>query len=380
MTAARVPLHLRLIVCFSHLPWDLVFQRPHHLLTRAARTHAVLYIEEPVAADVASARLDLRKVQAGVEVATPVVPLGTADSAALVRRLIDQEIARRKPASLITWYYTPMALDYSDRLNADLTVYDCMDELSAFSNPPPGLIAHEDRLLALADIVFTGGPSLHAAKRHRHPRVHAFSSSIDAPHFATARNHPADPADQATIPHPRLGYFGVIDERLDCALVAQMAAECPEMQFVMLGPVVKIDPAGLPQAPNLHWLGRKSYAELPTYLGNWDAGWMPFALNESTRFISPTKTPEFLAAGLRVTSTAVADVVRGYGSTGLVAIADADTMAANLRASLRAPDPGWQARVAAQLAVSSWDSTWAGMVQHMELLLSGETALERQGV
>lgn len=378
MIAALGPRPRRLLVCFSHLPWNLVFQRPHHLLTRAARDRAVLYVEEPREADVAAPRLDLCTVQGGVEVATPVLPHAAADRVALVRGLVMAEIERRDRDELVIWYYTPMALDVSEGLAADLVVYDCMDELSAFQNPPAGLIEREDRLFDLADVVFTGGPSLHAAKRHRHPRVHAFPSSIDVTHFGSARSQTTDPTDQAGIAHPRIGYFGVIDERLDGELVAQAAAECPEIHFVMLGPVVKIDPAALPQGPNLHWLGPKSYVNLPAYLGHWDAGWMPFALNEATRFISPTKTPEFLAAGLRVTSTAVADVVSGYGNAGLVAIADAGNVAEHLRASLAPPDPGWRKRVEARLALSSWDSTWAEMEQHLDRAAAGRITPARR--
>lgn len=378
MSAAPVQKTTRLLACFSHLPWDLVFQRPHHLLTRAALDREVLYVEEPVEAEVVAPKLDLRKRQAGVEVATPVLPYGTSDRTAAVRALVTAEIARRNPAELVAWYYTPMALDYTDGLSADIVVYDVMDELSAFQNPPPGLIDREDRLFALADVVFTGGPSLHAAKRGRHPSVHSFPSSIDVAHFASARGATGDPADQAGTAHPRIGYFGVIDERLDTGLVAQAAAECPEIQFIMLGPVVKIDPATLPQAANLHWLGPKAYGDLPAYLGHWDAGWMPFALNDATRFISPTKTPEFLAAGLRVTSTAVTDVVRGYGDSGLVEIADASTVAGLLRASLVPTDADWRARVDSRLAQSSWDSTWAEMDGHLVRIAAERKIPERR--
>lgn len=366
MNALGAAAPVRLLACLSHLRWDLVFQRPHHLLTRAARDRAVLYVEEPVEVDAAEPRLDRRRVQAGVEVVTPILPRAADDRAGIVSRLLAAEIARRAPDELVTWYYTPMALDYTRGLAADLVVYDCMDELSAFQDPPPGLIARENELFDRADLVFTGGHSLHEAKRSRHPRVFAFPSSVDVAHFAAARARPADPEDQAAIPRPRIGYFGVIDERMDQGLVARAAAKSPDIHFVMLGPVVKVDPAALPQAANIHWLGPKAYGELPSYLGNWDAGWMPFALNEATRFISPTKTPEFLAAGLPLTSTAVADVVRGYGADRLVAIADAATITPALRASLAPPGPDWQERVDARLAATSWDRTWAEMADHLD--------------
>jgi UDP-galactopyranose mutase len=247
-----------------------------------------------------------------------------------------------------------------------------MDELSAFRGAPPRMLELERALLARADLVFTGGRSLYEAKRGRHPRVSLFPSSIDAAHFAAARTTAAnadmaDPADQADIPRPRIGFFGVIDERMDTELVGALAAARPDWSFVMIGPVVKIDPAELPQLPNIHWLGSKTYTELPRYLAGWDAGFMPFARNESTRFISPTKTPEFLAGGLPVVSTPIVDVVRdwgpkGSGEAGLVEIAaDPVAFAAALQKVLERPQAAWLKQVDRRLAQTSWDQTWAEM-------------------
>ena len=373
-----------LVLCFSHLRWDFVFQRPQHLMTRAARTSSVLYWEEPVLADCEAPRLERRADPSGVTIAMPVLPQegDESDRPRAIRALLDGWLAERARGEVIAWYYTPMALAFSDHLKPDLCVYDCMDELSAFQDPPPGLVEREDALFARADLVFTGGRSLYEAKRSRHPRVFTFPSSVDVAHFAKARRAeaPADappaavpassvePADQAAIPRPRIGFFGVIDERMDLGLVAQAAAALPECQFVMLGPVVKIDPASLPRAPNLHWLGGKRYEELPAYLGGWAAGWMPFALNDATRFISPTKTPEFLAAGLPVASTAIADVVAEYGEGGLVSILDAATLRERLEALLSPPSPEWRERVDRHLARGSWDRTWARMRERIDHL------------
>ncbi|MER9332389.1 glycosyltransferase family 1 protein, partial [Mesorhizobium sp. M0587] len=222
--------------------------------------------------------------------ATPVLPLGTsaAKADAVQRIFVQQTIASMSHNRLIAWYYTPMALRFTEYLDPDICVYDCMDELSAFKNAPPELGQMEKALLRRADLVFTGGLSLYETKRHLHQAIYPFPSSIDVKHFHKARKPGKDPADQADIPYPRVGYFGVIDERLDVALVARAAKMMPDVHFVMLGPVVKIDPESLPQAENLHWLGAKAYCDLPDYLRHWDAGWMPFALNEATRFISPT--------------------------------------------------------------------------------------------
>jgi UDP-galactopyranose mutase len=255
-----------------------------------------------------------------------------------------------------------MAMAFAGHLTPDLTIYDCMDELSAFRGAPPRMLEFERQLLSRADLVFTGGRSLYEAKRGKHPRVHCFPSSIDAAHFAKARKGLAEPADQAGIAHPRIGFFGVIDERMDIELVGALAALRPAWQFVMIGPVVKIDPASLPRRDNIHWLGGKKYAELPAYLSGWDAGFMPFARNESTRFISPTKTPEFLAAGLPVVSTPITDVVRDYGDAGLVEIAvEAGGFVQALEELMSQPREPWLRRVDRKLAKQSWDRTWAAM-------------------
>ena len=105
---------------------------------------------------------------------------------------------------------------------------------------------------------------------------------------------------------------------MDFELLSGVARARPGWSFVMLGPVVKIDEESLPRAANIHYLGSKSYAELPRYASGWDVALLPFARNESTEFISPTKTPEYLAAGLPVVSTSIRDVVRPYQELGLV--------------------------------------------------------------
>jgi glycosyltransferase involved in cell wall biosynthesis len=259
-----------------------------------------------------------------------------------------------------------MALSFSAHTNFDICVYDCMDELSAFKNAPAQLAMMEGALFERADIVFTGGISLFEAKRRQHREIYPFPSSIDVNHFHKARTPGKDPTDQLGIPRPRVGFFGVIDERLDIDLVASTSKGMPDVHFVMLGPIVKIDPGSLPKANNLHWLGGKAYKDLPDYLRHWDVGWMPFALNEATRFISPTKTPEFLAAGLPVVSTPVVDVVRSYGARGLVDIAGAEDMEARLRAALAQPRDMLLPAVDAYLATMSWQQTWEAMSAHIK--------------
>jgi len=352
------------LICFSHLRWNSVFQRPQHLLTRAARCYATWYFEEPKFERDCRPRLDIYRDATGVRVVTPTLPQGlTANRTAAVQRQLLEQVLQEIPSDvLIGWYYTPMALAFTADLAFNACVYDNMDELSAFAGAPPELGHMEQALLDRADVVFTGGRSLYEAKRGRHPNIHPFPSSVDTAHFALARRcGSVDPEDQAHIPHPRLGFFGVIDERLDVELVAKLARLQPDWQFIMIGPVVKREPSTLPRLPNIHWLGPKPYADLPQYLAGWNVGLMPFALNASTRFISPTKTPEFLAAGVPVVCSAIADVVRPYGDLGLVQIAaDAEEFASKARVLLRR-QPQWLERVDAHLALSSWDTTWQSM-------------------
>jgi glycosyltransferase involved in cell wall biosynthesis len=370
VTASRQRSFHSVLVCFSHLRWNFVFQRPQHLMTRAARDHVVIFFEEPIFEEVDGPRLDLQKDPSGVVVAIPILPasIGGSQAASAQRTLLDQLLAALAADTLILWYYTPMALNFSAHLEPTLCIYDNMDELSLFAGAPRELLELEALLLSRAGIVFTGGQSLYEAKRGRHANIHAFPSSIDAQHFAQAR-HPGvtEPLDQVEISRPRLGFFGVIDERMDLALVDELARLKPHWQFVMIGPVAKIETGKLPCRPNIHWLGCKPYSDLPRYLSGWDVGIMPFALNEATRFISPTKTPEFLAAGVPVISTPINDVVRPYGDAGLVEIAeDSAGFLGKAEALLKEPDPGWLVRADRHLALLSWDKTWRGMSRLIE--------------
>jgi glycosyltransferase involved in cell wall biosynthesis len=336
-------------------------------MARFAREMRVFYVEEPVFGGAAESTLEQHPTKDGVTVLVPRLPdgaHGTAAAEEMQRDLLDRFCRERGIKRPLLWYYTPMAVAFSGHLEAGRVVYDCMDELSAFSGAPPALLGRERDLLGRADVVFTGGQSLYEAKRDRHPNVHAFPSSVDVPHFMKARSPQPDPPDQAAIPRPRIGHYAVIDERLDVGLVAAVADLRPDWQLILLGPVVKIDAATLPRRPNVHYLGGKAYEELPAYLAGWDVAFMPFALNESTRFISPTKTPEYLAAGRPVVSTPVRDVARSYGERGLVRLATTPEEAvAAIEAALaeRGDDAGRLAEVDRALERMSWDQTWAQM-------------------
>ena len=350
------------IICLSHLRWDFVFQRPQHLLTRFARERRVFYVEEPTFADNVVPRLE-RRDRGNVQVLVPHLPTGEGiDHDALQRTLIDALLISEDVTEYLLWYYTPMALAFTDHLAPLSVVYDCMDELAKFKDASTLLKEREAALMQAASVVFTGGHSLYEAKRSQHHNIHPFPSSVDVNHFAQARSIDMDPADQAEIPHPRLGFFGVIDERMNIALLREIAEARPDWHSVMLGPVVKIDPVALPMLPNIHYLGSKHYNELPAYIAGWDVALLPFALNEATRFISPTKTPEYMAAGKPVVSTSIRDVVRPYGKQGFVRIADdsasfiqacSDAMTENAADRL--------ARGDAFLRRTSWDSTWQRM-------------------
>jgi glycosyltransferase involved in cell wall biosynthesis len=361
------------LICMSHLRWDFVYQRPQHLLSRFAKHARLFYFEEPVFYDNAEPHFDVTTRGENIIVLVAHLPHGLTPQQSDEKQveLLNAFFSEHKIARFMLWYYTPMALEITRHLKPEITVFDCMDELSAFKFAPPRLKELEQEMFAKADVVFTGGQSLYEAKKNSHSNVHAFPSSIDKPHFAQARHILADPADQVNIGYPRLGFFGVLDERFDLDLLRTLAEARPGWQFVMVGPVVKIDPEMLPKKPNIHYLGGKKYEELPAYLGFWDVALLPFADNESTRFISPTKTPEYLAAGKPVVSTPIRDVVRPYGEQQLVHIAGnaSEFEAATEKALAQKNDTDWLQKVDSFLANISWDQTWENMAALMQASL-----------
>jgi glycosyltransferase involved in cell wall biosynthesis len=353
------------IICFSHLRWDFVYQRPQHLMSRFARESRVFFFEEPVFSGDENLITIRNADENNVNVVVPHLKQGLSSEEIVPWQqvLLDRLLQTAGIKKYRLWYYSPMALAFSNHLSPVITVYDCMDELSAFKNAPPELNARELELFQKADIVFTGGHTLYEAKKEKHPNIFAFPSSIDKVHFSKARTPETAPDDQAAIAHPRLGFYGVLDERLDLELIQQVASLRPSWQFIFIGPVVKIDPASLPKMDNIHYLGGKPYKDLPAYLGGWDIAIMPFALNESTRFISPTKTPEYLCGGKAVISTSITDVVNDYGGCGFVFIADSaeDFIRAGEKILGEEQDERWFTRIDSVLANNSWDVTWEKM-------------------
>ncbi|MDT3405329.1 glycosyltransferase [Mucilaginibacter terrae] len=362
------------LVCFSHLRWDFVFQRPQHLLTRLAKAMKVFYVEEPVV--IASEKLPhyLLQQRSEITLIIPQLPAGLnpAESVSVQEQLLDDFMIEHQITNYAFWYYTPMALEFSRKYKPELTVFDCMDELSAFKFAPESLKTLEKELLKKADVVFTGGHSLYEAKKDKHTNIYAFPSSIDKSHFAKARMLKKTAENQDAAYRPKLGFYGVIDERFDAELIKGIADARPDWDLMLLGPVVKIDPQTLPQKDNIYYIGTKSYAELPDLMAAWDIALIPFLLNESTRFISPTKTPEYLAAGLPVISTAIRDVVNPYGELGLVSIGDtpAEFVMLSEKELDRKDKKEWQQKVDLFLSNISWDITCAQMVSVMSTALN----------
>ncbi|HJU24974.1 MAG TPA: glycosyltransferase, partial [Casimicrobiaceae bacterium] len=348
------------LVVFSHLRWSFVYQRPQQILSRLARTWRVLFVEEPVYSS-GDPRAELSAPAPNVTVLTPHTPLTAPgfhdDQIPLLGKLLRQTLARERFGDYAAWLYTPMALPLLTKLSPRIIVYDCMDELTAFKGAPRQLVQRESALLRVANVVFTGGPSLFDARRTRHFNVHHFPSSVDRDHFARGGDVAIAHPEVKALSRPRLGYFGVIDERLDYPLIEAIAKARPEWEICLVGPTAKIDPATLPHAPNLHYFGQRKYAELPAFLAGWDVAVLPFAHNDATRFISPTKTLEYMAAGRAIVSTSVEDVQRLYGD--VVRFADTcKSFIAACEAALVEPEPSRAKRLAKMRAIvasTSWD-------------------------
>jgi glycosyltransferase involved in cell wall biosynthesis len=352
------------LVVLSHLRWTFVWQRPQHVVSRLARGRRTWFVEEPEPVEgLAGPRLrteehgDVRRVWLEVPGAPGHVCFSDPRAAGYQAQL----------AALIgphgdrgAWLYTPMALPLAQALSPRVLVYDVMDDLASFKGAPPQLTLRQRQALKCADVVFTGGRSLHRSVVTRRPeRTHCFPSGVDPDHYAPAT------ALRRPRPRPVAGYVGVIDERLDLELVAELAAALPDWDIRMVGPVLKIDPAGLPQAPNLAYPGPAEYADLPAVMADFDVALMPFALNEATRSISPTKTLEYLAAGLPVVSTRVPDVVSDYGE--LVDLQDGGAAFADACRRVERHCP--LARAAKAEQVLHWNH-WDTIAQRMDQLIA----------
>ncbi|MET0534534.1 MAG: FAD-dependent oxidoreductase [Steroidobacter sp.] len=369
---------LQSLIVFSHLRWSFVYQRPQHLLSRLARRHPIFFFEEPLPGQ-AEERVEIDEPAPNVRVyrahSTIASPGFHDDQIPTLQRTVLDVVRRENIRDYGVWFYSPMALPLMQDLSPQVVVYDCMDELAAFRNAPRQLLQRERALLKRADVVFTGGPSLYRAKRERHHNVHCFSSSVDAEHFRHAHAGSDEHPLQRSLPRPRLGYFGVIDERIDLDLLAKLADATSHWQICMVGPLAKIDASQLPRRPNLHYFGQQAYEDLPSFVAGWDVCLQPFALNEATRFISPTKTLEYMAAERPIVSTPIADVVEPYGHI-VDCAPDAPAFIAACERALRMSTDEWTARAELMrntVASTSWDQTADSMCTLLEA-----AALERQ--
>ena len=380
----------RPIIVHSHLRWDFVWQRPQQLFSRFARTREVLFVEEPIFLDDSSRpALELTTPTPRITRAIPRLPSSYRDSESVIHTAVRTLLLEALGAGgalfgrfdqPIQWFYTPMpAPTMIGAFDESAVVYDCMDELAQFRFAPNDIVQRERFLLARADVVFAGGARLAEAKSRFHDNVHFFGCGVDAEHFAKARDEATPLAPELhALPKPVLGYIGVIDERLDYALIAHVAEAMPETTVVMVGPVVKVDPRELPRLSNIHWLGQRSYDQLPTYIRGFDVCLMPFALNKATEFINPTKTLEYMATGKPIVSTPVADVVRNF--TPIVAVADGTQAYVDaLRTALTEPDPVMRQRGVERTQRSSWENITNSMTTLMEEAIHVRDRRDRTG-
>lgn len=342
------------MIVFCHLRWDFVYQRPQHLISRMAKNMKILLVEEPWHREhEEGSRLTV--INENLSILQPNVA-----SIEEITSILPEYVKDMKAAT--GWFYSASFVPVLQDMQFDKIVYDCMDELSLFKGAPEKLIEQEKYLVAHADIIFTGGKSLFESKQKMHDNVYCFPSSVDEKHFAKAMNGIAIPDDIVNIPGPIVGYYGVIDERINLNLVNEIALAKPDVSFVMIGPLAKIGEHELPRQNNIYYLGMKTYEELPGYLKAFSIAMMPFALNDATKYISPTKTLEYMAAGKPIISTAIKDVVRDYKSC--VKIIDnvqefADAIDCQL---MDAPDVFMKHEYTEILQKTSWDNTAGKMI------------------
>jgi glycosyltransferase involved in cell wall biosynthesis len=367
------------LICFSHLRWDFVYQRPQHLLSRFAKNANVYFFEEPIFDDGHEDTLSISPRGDNIYVIVPKFSHGknSQEINVLLSALLDNFLSKINMDDCTFWYYTPMALSFTDKYKPKLIIYDCMDELSAFKFAPVEMVALEKKLMAKADLVFTGGHSLYEAKKQQHSNILPYPSSIEKEHFAKARVKSIEAEDQQAIQGPKIGFYGVIDERFDIDLIGEIATRRPDWQIILIGPIVKIDSALLPKNTNIHYLGQRSYKELPSYLAGWDVAMIPFLLNESTRFISPTKTPEYLAAGIPVVSSPIRDVVKPYGIKKLVHICSTyDDFIQSIEKELNKESAkAWLKEVDGHLKNLSWDETYKSMTKQIQASLNNTSKI-----
>jgi glycosyltransferase involved in cell wall biosynthesis len=364
------------IIVHCHLCWDWVWQRPQQFVSRLSRWHKILFVETLAPDPCLSsplARFRSPEQFPNITILQIQFPLWRWNDGKYVdrtRRKLVQDFVQGPGAGQfekpVQWFYDPMTVTaFAGQMGEVLTVYDCMDELSQFRGAPPDMAAREEQLLSVADVVFTGGRKLYESKRESNPNCHFYGCGVEVDHFGKALAAEMKvPDDLARLPKPILGYFGVVDERMDYELIRKLARANPHWSVAMIGPSLKVDAAALPQERNLHWLGPKNYSDLPAYCKGFDLCLMPFALNESTEFINPTKALEYMASGRQIVSTAISDVIRNFGS--VVKVADGDERFISLcREALAQPDRKAVNRGIQMAQQNSWDSVVDRLEGHL---------------
>jgi len=329
------------IICFSHLTWDRnLFQRPQQLMLRFSKRFNVLYVSGYSCRQFFIDLFRRKKTHSyhvtdNLAVYSPFAlpPIKKYSSITirlnkiLLSFLVKRRLKKLKFKDPILWIYHPRYIDAIGKFKEELIIYDCMDDFTSL------LSDYEDRernikderaLLKKADMVFAGGYSIAELKRDSREHIHVFPSAVEIYHFKKARSDNLEMPDDITdIPHPILGYWGAIDERVDHELLKRLAMKHPEWSIVLLGPIVRHkagDLSYLKEIKNIFWLGPKDYSLLPNYAKAFDVCLIPFVLSREGKFLSPTKTLEYLATGKPVVSTPITDVVRFYD--GVVGIAD----------------------------------------------------------
>ncbi len=369
------------IIVHCHLCWDWVWQRPQQFLSRLSARHRILFVEtvgpDPhLAAPYARFRnadgfpnITILRIQ------FPTWQWRDADFVdrerrRLVQLALESELLAGQFENPVQWFYDPMAVKaFARQMNEIATVYDCMDELSKFKGAPPAIVERERELLALADVVFTGGRKMFESKSQFNGNCHFYGCGVDVAHFGQARSEStAVFADIAGLKKPVLGYFGVVDERMDYELVAKLADANPNWSVVIIGPAIKVDPDQFPQRPNLHWLGGREYKDLPAYGKGFDVCLMPFAMNEHTQFINPTKSLEYMATGREIISSAVPDVISNFGAVVKVAHSH-DEFIQLCRQAVERPDQKAIERGLKMASENSWESIVNKLEQHVRDVL-----------
>ncbi len=365
------------IIVHSHLCWEWVWQRPQQFISRLSRIHPVLFIET-LAPDpeLAAPLVRFKQLESfpNITLLRLQFPAWCWNDAALIdrerTRLVQEFLAgpgAGKFMNPVQWFYDPMVAPcFLGQADEILNVYDCMDELSKFAFAPPQLLERESLLLERADVVFTGGRRLYHSKRRFNNNCHFHGCGVEGPHFAKARlpGTPLAP-EIKVLPKPVFGYFGVVDERIDYDLLGALADANPGGSIAIVGPVLKVDERSLPRRPNLHWLGKRAYEELPALCKGFDVCLMPFALNDATEFINPTKALEYMATGKPIVSTAVPDVISNFSS--VVAVASSRGEFLNLCAeAAEQPEAAAIERGLQMAAANSWDAIVAQLEAHIQ--------------